>query len=210
METTMQLSDRTVLDLLRRAGPMNIQQLTEALSVTKTAVRQRLDRLMAQEMVTRSVERTGRGRPGHRYALTEKAIRQTGSNFADLAVTLWQEIRAIRHEDVRRGLLQRLAARMTDFYAHAISGSTLEQRMRSLAQLLSTRDIPFDVEVTDGQLPVLRALGCPYTELAEKDRTICSMERMLFSNLIGEDLRLDACRLDGASCCRFEPSAKSA
>jgi DeoR family transcriptional regulator, suf operon transcriptional repressor len=40
--------------------------------------------------------------------------------------------------------------------------------------------------------------------LAEQDRGICGVERMLFSELLGENIRLSECRLDGASCCRFE------
>lgn len=54
-----------------------------------------------------------------------------------------------------------------------------------------------------GSLPILTALACPYPELAEQDRGICAMERMLFSELVGQDVRLAECRLDGDQCCRF-------
>ena len=30
------------------------------------------------------------------------------------------------------------------------------------------------------------------------------MERMLFSELVGQNVRLTECRLDGDACCRFE------
>jgi hypothetical protein len=33
------------------------------------------------------------------------------------------------------------------------------------------------------------------------------MERMLFSELVGDNLKLTNCRLDGGSCCTFEPAA---
>jgi len=58
-----------------------------------------------------------------------------------------------------------------------------------------------------GDLPLLRATACPYPDLAEQDRTVCSMERMMFSELVGENLRLSDCRLDGHSCCTFQPVA---
>jgi predicted ArsR family transcriptional regulator len=52
---------------------------------------------------------------------------------------------------------------------------------------------------------VLTALACPYPELAEQDRGICAVEKLVFSELLGEKVRLTECRLDGASnCCRFE------
>jgi predicted ArsR family transcriptional regulator len=51
---------------------------------------------------------------------------------------------------------------------------------------------------------VLTALACPYPELADQDRSVCAMERMLFAEVLGESVRLSKCRLDGDTCCSFE------
>jgi predicted ArsR family transcriptional regulator len=177
--------------------------MVEIIGVTATAVRQRLSRLMAQGHIERSTLRAGRGRPSHRYVLTELGQRQTGANFADLAIALWEEIRSIRDAEVRRGLLQRLASRVAASYATQVSGDSLREKMESICKLFGERDVPFAVEMK-GQLPVLTALACPYPELAERDRSICSMERMMFSELLGENLSLTGCRLDGEQCCTFE------
>ena len=75
--------------------------------------------------------------------------------------------------------------------------------MESICELFEDREVPFEVD-RSGQLPVLTALACPYPELAERDRSICSMERMMFSELVGENLRLTDCRLDGDRYCTFE------
>jgi len=211
-------SDVAILDLLRKRPTMSVTEMADCLEVTATAVRQRLTRLMAQGYVERSTEKAGRGRPSHRYALTPKGRRKTGSNFADLAVALWQEIRQIKDPEVRRGLFQRLAKRLAEMYADRIEGDTTEERMRSLARLLGERNVPFSVDAegerhgqsghgrgeADERLPVLTALACPYPELAEQDRTICAMEKLLFAELLDRDLRLTNCRLDGGSCCTFE------
>jgi predicted ArsR family transcriptional regulator len=198
-------SDIALVDLLRKRGPLSVAQLAEEMQVTATAVRQRLARLLAQGDVFRQTERTSRGRPRHRYGLTEKGRRRAGANFADLAIALWQEIRSIRDPEVRRGLLQRISHRMAGLYATAIRGASLHERMESLAELFRDRRIPFDVEGS-ADLPLLNAGACPYPDLAEQDRTVCAMERMLFSELLGENLRLTQCRLDGHSCCTFEPA----
>lgn len=196
-------SDVAILDLLRKCESASVSELAGWTNVTATAVRQRLSRLMAQELIRRRTVRAGRGRPSHHYQLTEKGRRKTGANFVDLAMALWQEIREIKDPEVRQGLLQRLAHRLAVTYAAEIKGETIEDRMASLAELFSGRRIPFAVEHRDS-LPVLTALACPYPELAEQDRSVCSMERMLFSELLGERMRLGECRLDGASCCTFE------
>jgi predicted ArsR family transcriptional regulator len=80
--------------------------------------------------------------------------------------------------------------------------------MQSVVDLLAQRRVPFSVEVPEqvGQFPVLVAHVCPYPELAETDRTICAMERALLSELLGENLKLSCCRLDGSPDCQFQPS----
>ncbi|HRX82159.1 MAG TPA: hypothetical protein P5307_23995, partial [Pirellulaceae bacterium] len=104
----------------------------------------------------------------------------------------------------RRGLLQRLAKRLADVYADQIEGESLEDKMESLATLFGERKVPFTVTREVDKLPILTALACPYPDLAEQDRTICSMEKILFSQLLGEQVSLSQCRLDGESCCTFE------
>ena len=52
------------------------------------------------------------------------------------------------------------------------------------------RQIPFEVD-RSRDLPLLRATACPYPDLAEKDRTVCSMERMMFSELARRELAAD-------------------
>ncbi len=54
---------------------------------------------------------------------------------------------------------------------------------------------------------MLSALACPYPELAKRDRGVCTMEKMMLSEILGENVRLSECRLDGATCCTFTPSA---
>src|SRR5262245_46423533 len=198
-------SDIALLDLLRKHGRLSVAQLGEAMAVTATAVRQRLTRLLAQGDIEREAQRISRGRPIHRYGLTEKGRRRAGANFADLAIALWEEIRAISDPEVRRGLLTRISGRMAALYAGQIRGSTIEEKMESLAELFRQRQIAFDVE-TSHDLPLLHARACPYPEMAERDRGVCAMEKNLFSELLGENVRLSNCRLDGHSCCTFEPT----
>lgn len=198
-------SDVAILDLLRKRESLTVADLAEILCVTATAVRQRLNRLMGQGFIERRAARGMRGRPSHHYVLTESGRRKTGSNFADLAVALWEEVRAIKDPEVRRGLLQRIAQRMATTYAGDLQGKSLSERMRAVAEVFHARGIPFEVDAS-GALPVLTALACPYPGLAETDRSVCAMERMTFSELLGSSVKLTQCRLDGDGCCTFAPS----
>lgn len=216
MSTPCETSDGRLLDLLRTRGPMSVGEMAEAGGVTATAVRQRLTRLTEQGLIERVTRRLGRGRPEHRYSVTEKARRLAGNNYADLAVVLWQELRAVKDEEVRRGLLQRIAEHMTRLYRDSLNGSTVAERMESLRALMADRRVPVEVVQaespnpvgsggeTPANLPILRVVDCPYPELAAQDRSICAMERILFQEVVRQPLHLSQCRLDGHACCEFE------
>ena len=201
-ETT---SDDSIVDHLRRRGGCTIQELEELAGVTPTAIRLRLKRLMDQGLVVREAKvRAGRGRPIHQYSLSKAGERSSGNNYGDLAEILWAELRAVKDPEVRRGMLQRIVDRLKDNYLPQISGDDLKSRMESLVGLMAERKVPFEIQEDEQGLPVLAALSCPYPDLAEQDRAICAMEKMLFSDLLGDGLRLSGCRLDGDQCCTFE------
>lgn len=200
-------ADRTLLDHLRREGDADIRGLQELLGVTRTAVRQRLARLMGEGVIDRTTEKQARGRPSHRYALTAKGRRLAGDNYGDLVEVLWDEIREIKDDAVRRGLLKRLAERLAVTYSARLGNTSgmIAEKMQALCDLMEEKEVPFEVDESGG-LPILTALACPYPDLAEHDRSICAMERLMISEALGEQVRLSECRLDGANCCSFSPS----
>jgi len=198
------LSDRSLLDYLRRHGASTISDLMEFAGVTATAIRQRVNRMMEQGLLVRQAETRGRGRPTHSYSLSSLGERASGDNFQDLASVLWSEIRAVKDPEIRQGLLKRIVGRFAETYRDRVQGVDLREKMESLVGLMHERDVPFEVVNDDSGLPVLTAWACPYPELAEQDRAVCSMEKMLFSEILGESMQLSACRLDGESCCTFE------
>jgi DeoR family suf operon transcriptional repressor len=208
MSTLAQTTDLDVLQLLRACGALGVSDLSEEIAVTPTAVRQRLGRLLAEGLIERHPIRNGRGRPKHKYRLTPKGMRFTGSNFSDLAQALWNEVSGINDYEVRRAVLLRVLRSLVERYAKQIEGRTTLERMRSLAGILAERRVPCSVDEPEqpGQLPTLTAHVCPYPELADIDRTVCAMERVLFSELLGTNVKLARCRLDGGPDCQFQPS----
>jgi predicted ArsR family transcriptional regulator len=200
-------------------GSSGIGDLAEALGVTATAVRQRLERLMKAGLVERATHEraAGRGRPAHQYSLTDKGRRSGGDNFRDLALVLWREVRAVREPEVRRGLLARIGAALAHEYRDQVAGPSPEARLRDVAGLFGERRLPCAVDAgsSAGGLPVLTTYACPYPDLAEEDRGICAAERVMLEELVGVPVKLSECRLDGGSCCRFTagepvPAAASA
>jgi DeoR family suf operon transcriptional repressor len=206
-------SDESLVELLRGSAGLAVPELTEALGVTATAVRQRLRRLMEAGVVVRQpAAATGpaaRGRPSHVYLLSSRGARIGGDNFRDLAMVLWREVRLVDSPDVRRGLLSRIGQSLAETCRNRTPGQSFEgtpvARLRSVAAALQDRKIACECSGPDNSdgLAVLTTHTCPYPQLAETDRGICAAERVMLEELVAAPVRLTECRLDGASCCRF-------
>ena len=199
-------SDRSLLDVIRRHGPLTVAAMARHLGVTATAVRNRLTRLVGARMIERQAEHGGRGRPRHVYRASVEAQKNLGQNYADLAVVLWDEMmRTVKDTKLRRVLFGRITERLAELYRSQVTGDEWEGRLVQLGTILHDRGIETEVTRGDGTvLPILKQHSCPYHELAEVDRTVCSMERKMFEKVLGRGLRLSQCRLDGHRSCDFE------
>lgn len=202
VKTALEQSDGQFLNELHRIGPRTVSGICAEVGVTATAVRQRLSRLQVAGFVDRDLVRNGRGRPHYVYRVTEKGLRQLGDNYGDLALILWREIRQIDNAEIRESITTRvrdaLVARLGRF-----GDGHVGERLQRLNEALLGRG--YDVELeTDRALPILRENNCPYQELAEEDRGICGLEREVFQQSLGAEVRLTQCCLDGHHCCEFE------
>jgi predicted ArsR family transcriptional regulator len=199
-------SDRVLLDVIRRHGPLTVNDLAGRLNVTATAVRNRLARLVSAGMVERKAEHGGRGRPRHTYQASVEAQRKLGQNYADLAAVLWDEMMwTVEDHKLRRVLFGRITDRLAEMYRAQVSGDEWEGRLVQLGTVLHGRGIEAEVTWKDGtSSPVLKQHSCPYHALAEVDRAVCAMERKMFEKVLGRGLRISQCRLDGHRSCDFE------
>jgi predicted ArsR family transcriptional regulator len=199
--------DQMVLDLLRQHPGLNIQEFTERLEVTATAVRQRLDRLEEVQLVERRKDSVGRGRPQFRYHLTTLGMRYSAASYADLATALWAEVIDLPNPSLRTRIMRRVARRMGEvLVVDSLRGADLSQRMIAVAQEMSRRKVPTEVQA-DGTIPVLHVLACPFPQLTEDSsrREVCEMEQEMLSEALGQSVKLSCCRLDGHEHCQFRP-----
>jgi predicted ArsR family transcriptional regulator len=139
-------TDRTLLDLIRRHGPLTVPEMSARLGVTPTAVRNRLTRLVGSGMVERRAEASGRGRPRHTYQASVAAHKRLGQNYADLAVILWDEMmRSIEDRKLRRVLFGRITDRLAELYRVQVTGVGWERRLVQLGTILHDQGIEAEV-----------------------------------------------------------------
>lgn len=200
--------DRELLCAMRDGDLFGVGDLTGMLEVTATAVRQRIERLLERGLIDREKIVAGRGRPTFRYRINERGRRVSGADSTDLAEAMWHELMSIEDSQLRDRLLSSVAVRLGREYGAQLDDTApLEERMRVLSQLLSSRRVVSDVQST-GDLPVLDINACPYPTLVDggDDNTMCRLEEQLLSEALGKPVQLSQCRRDGDECCQFAPA----
>lgn len=194
----------TILRVLQSRGSASIKDLEVALGVTATAVREQVAHLIAEDIIMARRVRGDVGRPFYVYSLTAKAQELFPKDYGELAHLLLQEILDMDGPDKLQQLLDRVGDRLAAQYAGQLRGQELEDKLRALADLLVQKGIGADVRpdaVGDGF--VLHANTCPYFAVVQDHREICGMEQQMLSRLLGADVVLGDCVLDGHAGCQF-------
>lgn len=192
-----------VIEYLKRNGSATIKELEEVLGVTTNAVRQHLQTLQADGYIERTRVNAGVGRPHHAYSISAKAHELFACHCDDLALTLLEEVFALEGPERASLLLARVGDRLAQRYATSVRGEALQERVEQLADALHQRGVLTDIDVKDENVIVLHAYNCPYHELAQEHRAICEMDEGVMRAVLGSDVNLSACMMDGHRGCSF-------
>lgn len=197
-----------IVEYLQRNGPAAIRELEQHLGVTTTAVRQHLTTLQAEGYIERRAVHDGVGRPHHVYTVTDRARELYACHCDDLALTLLQEVFALEGKEKTTLLLERVGHRLANRYARSVRSTLLQERVEELADVLDQQGVLTDVAAADENTIILKTYNCPYHELAQEHREICEMDEGMMRQLLGSDVNLSACIMDGHGSCSFVVSAK--
>jgi predicted ArsR family transcriptional regulator len=196
-------TSRRILDLLRR-GPMTVDELSRALSLTRTAVRAQLASLLRDALVEQRDSRRGASKPSHVYGITSQAELLFSRAYVPLLTQLLHvlshrtspsDFEAIMHE-VGREVLDGRVAR-----------GSLRERVAGASALLNELGGVTDVEQTDGRY-VIRSFGCPLAAATANHPEVCTALESLLGEYIGAKVSKCCDQYDRVRCCfEIEDSA---
>lgn len=202
--------DQQLLEHLHRTGGADVQELCDLLDVTRNAIRSRISRMEALQLVqTRQVSQ-GRGRPRNVHTLTPEGISSLGEDYRQLAIVMWEAICQISDDGVREGLLGDIRNRLAGRFRQTVESSgEISERLNQLVGQM--RRTGFNVESDDSfSLPILRESNCPFPMLADVDERICEMERQVVEEVLGAPVEFKHRCRDGHHCCEFEIQSPAA
>ena len=205
-EVAINAAAMRIVRLLVGNPPQTIAELIRTTGVTRTAVSEQLNELVAGGFVTRTMERLpGRGRPRYLYAATNAALAlMRCRSHQSVIPAIWKAIDHVGGRELTRKILKRVVQSIVESYRSRITGRTTRERFRQLTEVL--RDEGNLVEVCDSDKShlLLRKRSCGFIDLFEESRTICSVDLDVISALVQTPVRRVECRHDGDPCCAFE------
>ncbi len=198
-----------IVRLLVGNPPQTVAGLMAALGVTRTAISEQLNDLVAAGFVQRGTERLrGRGRPRHVYSATRAAlVLLFATNQQVLVPAIWRAIRAEAGEEINRRIVRRVSQEMAATYKKQITATRPRERFRRLARLLCEEGAVVETEEKNGKL-VMYKRSCPFISMLDEHYTVCCVDQEMMKAVVGRPIRRIACRHDGAPCCAFEIAEK--
>jgi DeoR family transcriptional regulator, suf operon transcriptional repressor len=203
---TVSAAGLRVMKLLVGNPPQTISELIQDAGVTRTAVTEQLNELVAAGFVERYTERLpGRGRPRHLYKATQAAlVLLFASNQRLVVPAMWLAIREAGGEQLTAKVLQRVSRTIAEHYSGKITARKPQERLRQFIDLLAAEGGLIEaVENGDGRLVVYKR-SCPFISMVDPDRNVCYIDEQMMSAVVGRPVRRTTCRHEGAPCCTFE------
>lgn len=192
-----------VFKAIQLRGKASIKEVASDLGVTTSAVRLHLSQLQSSGAIHADEVREGVGRPHYVYSVTPEAHRLFYRDYGDLTRLLLEEVSASQGPEALQEVLDRVSERLVTLYRDQVRGKELAERVRAWASVLDQRGIAVRIEKA-GDGFALEQYGCPYHNVAVENRAVCEMEQQVMGRLLGAEVSLTHCVVDGHYGCEFE------
>jgi predicted ArsR family transcriptional regulator len=211
-EKRVKTAGDTILFQLKSLGQAQAETLARRLGISVQAVRQRLERLLNENLVLFSDRAQGRGRPRRFWSLAPGAASLFPDTHAQLTVDLIGTIRSELGESALAQLLERRREQITAAYRKRLAREPdIAKKLTALADMRSAEGYMARLEtLPDGGLLLVED-HCPICAAAMSCQGFCSIELTIFRDLIGPGWHIERQDhvLTGARRCtyRITPAA---
>jgi predicted ArsR family transcriptional regulator len=175
-----------ILFQLKSLGEAQAESLARRLGISVQAVRQRLERLLAENLVAYSDRAHGRGRPRRLWSLAPGAASLFPDTHAQLTVDLIGTIRRELGETALARLLERRREQITGAYFKRLAREPdIAKKLSALADMRSAEGYMARVEKLPDDGFLLVEDHCPICAAAMTCQGFCSIELQVFQDLLG-------------------------
>lgn len=206
----MQTTKQQLLTLLKRTGSITVEEAAGALTVASMTARQHLLGMERDGLVRAERVRRATGRPHFLYSLTPKAEELFPRRYDLLAQILLDEAARLAPQDIegltgdeRRSLLMRRTAdRLVERYRFQVQGSSLDEQVASVTDVLHRIGGFAEWYLTDAGYEI-RDYNCVFSGLMPASSGSCEWHVYLLTHLLNHPVQHEHMLEDKGRCCRY-------
>lgn len=191
-----------ILNLLKKYQGLTVNQLAEQIEISPMGVRQHLAVLERDGLITYTREKPQRGRPVHRYKLTQEADKLFPNSYENFALSILKAVSNIDGESHVEDLFEARFLAQKQAYTALLDGKDLKEKVLILAKLRDNEGYMAEVEENGTKL-FLHEYNCPIYGVASEYQHACDVELRLFRDLLGPNVNRDCHIQKGDHVCTY-------
>lgn len=193
-------SRHKILETLKRRKS-TVDELSESLGISPTAVRQHLTILEGDSLVVGEPLKHNMGRPKLLYSLTENAETFFPKRYHMLAEALLTEI-ALEGEDKLRKTVRNISQKMSAPYRKEIVGKSITERMVLLKKAAEENGGYVEIR-KERDSYYFYNFNCPLNLISAQYPVICDIHFSLIKTIAGVEVVREKCIAQNDGCCVY-------
>lgn len=177
-----------ILKMLRNES-RGVDEMSDALGMSKTAVRQHLAILEADGLVKKAPQRKGMGRPRILYSITDGGEATFPKQYSLVAELLMEEM--MENGRPAKEITDALAARFARRYAAELANMDLKGRVALFTRILNEMGVEASMEETETEF-LVKEMSCPFHEVMRKFPVLCNFDGEFFQKVVGRPVALES------------------
>jgi len=195
---------RAIINQLKEHAGMDVVALSAHFSLSGMAIRQHLNALQEEGLVTYEEEARPMGRPTKLWRLTPAADRFFPSGYSDLSLSLIHSMKEAFGSEGMDKLLTVRNKKMQEQYLEYIGDtSVIEERLEKLSEVRTNEGYMAEIKQEDDGSLLFIEKHCPICQAAAACTGLCQNELQLFHHVLGNDVaveRVEHILAGGRSC----------
>jgi len=192
-----------IILLLKKKGPLSIEDLSDELQITSMGIRQHLLSLERKGYIHYATKRQGIGRPAFLYRLTEKAQHLFPMAYDTFILETFRDIEI---KDGKRRIDELFTWHkdrfLKDVRESLPDGKSLRDKLTAISHVLDNKG--YLTELVDSDLHYnLKVFNCPIFRLSAEFKDACRFDLLMFQELIGKEVSRRECIVDGDVSCTY-------
>jgi predicted ArsR family transcriptional regulator len=203
LESRGETTRRRILEVLRRRGGCTMQELADAVRITRMGVYQHLKALVSADLVQVEQERAGVGRPRNRYGLTAAANELFPRRYGDFAHGVIGDLKQLGGDELLDRVFLQRCSRLEAQYRDRLENKPLVERVQAVAGILEENGYMADWRQVDEKTFEIREHNCAICAVAQEHGVACKYELVLLSRLLKADVRRESHMASGDQLCAY-------